>query len=277
MRPRNWPWSQRHVTVTAERAVYGSFPFSSRGYALIASSPGCADHWLRAFEQACTRIGEKPARLKLQRASFCLRIEDGPWMIVNVLNTGADNHGRPDALGFHAWFVSPRDYRKLGAAPFALECVNLEASTKPTPLEPRTLELEPFPSMRATNENSRPMHTPSPDAALIARAIAHGGKVAIESEQTIEPLALCVWRRLPARIRQRASLATLAFGVDNRFDLVALPRLPANLLESGYLELSQIPGFLTARTQLRARVLFLASVFLVAWAILLWATGFLTR
>ena len=37
------------VRVRFEQAVYGSFPFWDRGYALLAHSPGCRPEWLAEF------------------------------------------------------------------------------------------------------------------------------------------------------------------------------------------------------------------------------------
>ena len=43
------------VRVRFEQAVYGSFPFWDRGYALLAQSPGCRPEWLAEFLAACQR------------------------------------------------------------------------------------------------------------------------------------------------------------------------------------------------------------------------------
>ena len=48
------------VRVRFEQAVYGSFAFWDRGYALLAHSPGCRPEWLADFLAACQRFGEPP-------------------------------------------------------------------------------------------------------------------------------------------------------------------------------------------------------------------------
>ena len=49
------------VVIRYEQAVYGSFPFWDKGYAILARSPGCRDEWLADLKAACQRYGERPA------------------------------------------------------------------------------------------------------------------------------------------------------------------------------------------------------------------------
>src|SRR4051812_8306375 len=108
----------RRVQVRYEQAVYGSFPFWDRGYAILAHSPGCRPEWLSGLRTACQRLGERPAGAAEASGLFALRLERGPWAIVGVGAQGNDDRGRPGALAFHALFVEPRDYLKAGAFPF---------------------------------------------------------------------------------------------------------------------------------------------------------------
>ena len=107
------------VTVRFEQAVYGSFPFWDRGYAVLAHSAGCRPEWLAELRTACQRCGEPPAGLAPADSLFALRLECGPWMIVGVYPQGCDDQGRPGALAFHALFVGRWAYRWTGADPFA--------------------------------------------------------------------------------------------------------------------------------------------------------------
>src|SRR5690349_4968389 len=107
--------------VRFEQAVYGSFPFWDRGYALLAQSPGCRPEWLDEFRAACQRFGERPGGVEdLGAPIVALRLPSGPWAIVGVGSTGSDDRGRPGALAFHGLFVGPREFRKVGYDPFAL-------------------------------------------------------------------------------------------------------------------------------------------------------------
>ena len=51
------------VKVRFEQAVYGSFPFWHRGYAVLAHSAGCRPEWLAELRTVCQRCGEPPAGL----------------------------------------------------------------------------------------------------------------------------------------------------------------------------------------------------------------------
>src|SRR3954466_7946313 len=48
-------------TVRFEQAVYGSFPFWDKGYAVLAQSPGCRPEWLAGLRAAGQRDGEGAA------------------------------------------------------------------------------------------------------------------------------------------------------------------------------------------------------------------------
>ena len=108
------------VRVRFEQAVYGSFAFWDRGYALLAHSPGCRPEWLAEFLAACQRYGEPRGGSPEACSLFCLRLKSGPWIVVGVCPQGHDDRGRPGALAFHGLFLSPRDYRKAGHVPFGL-------------------------------------------------------------------------------------------------------------------------------------------------------------
>jgi hypothetical protein len=216
------------IAVSFEQAVYGSFPFRDQGYAMLAQSPGCRPEWLAELRAACQRYGERPAGAAESGALFALRLASGPWMIVGVSPQGRDDRGRPGALAFHALFVSPRDYRRAGCNPFGLAGAlrsHWTAATRSLP--PGTWRVEPPAAPNEPNDSR---------AARIAAALARGKRVAIESAGPIDALARQVWRALPGRVRDRASVATWAFGNRNRFDLVALPRLTGDERDASYLD-----------------------------------------
>ena len=216
------------VAIRFEQAVYGSFPFWDKGYAVLARSPGCRPEWVAELCAACQRFGERPGGVVAVGGLFAIRLACGPWMIVGVGSPGSDDRGRPGALAFHALFVSPRDYRRAGCNPFALAGAlrdDWSAATRDLPAGTWTVApVEP---------SSGP---PDPRAGSIAIALANGRRVAIESTTPIDALARQVWTALPERARRRASLATWAFGNGNRFDLVALPRLAGVERDASYLD-----------------------------------------
>jgi hypothetical protein len=64
--------------------------------------------------------------------------------------------------------------------------------------------------------------------------------VALEAQGPIDELARQVWRALPARVRAEKSVATWAFGNGNRFDLLAVPRLSAVVLDGSYRRVEEL-------------------------------------
>jgi hypothetical protein len=213
------------INLRYEQAVYGSFPFWNRGYAILARSAGCQPEWLAVLKSACQRYGEKPAGVADADGFFATRIERGPWVIVGVSPQGDDDTGRPGALAFHALFVGPWTYARAGADPFSFaECLRRDWS----PVD-QDATLPPGRALirRAPYPASTSHATPAADARseAIVEAIALGRHVAVQSARPIDALARDVWRALPFRVRLRASVATWAFDNANRFDLVALPKL----------------------------------------------------
>jgi hypothetical protein len=79
----------------------------------------------------------------------------------------------------------------------------------------------------------------------IALAVGKGRRIVIESPAPIDDLARRVWDVLPLRVRGRASVATWAFGNDNRFDLLAVPRLAGVAFDGSY-DLESEPAFASA-------------------------------
>jgi hypothetical protein len=219
----------RSVAIRYEQAVYGSFPFWDKGYAVLAQSAGCRPEWISELRTACQRFGERPRAVAEAevRGLFALRLASGPWMIAGVGSPGRDDHGRPGALAFHALFLSPREYRRAECDPFAL------AGALRTDWTAATHDL---PSGTWTITPSSPTEPATdPQAARIAAALVRGQRVVIEAAAPIDALARQVWHGLPGRIRQKTSVATWAFANGNRFDLVALPRLAGHAFDPSYL------------------------------------------
>ena len=252
-------------TVPFEQAVYGSFPFWDRGYAVLAHSPGCRPEWLERLKAACQRLGEKPAGVGPAGGIFALRLPAGPWMVVGVSDQGADDRGRPGAMAFHALFLRPRDYRKAGCSPFPLAAALRSAwAAEVRTLPAGAIEVPPGEPALSAVEGARP----------IAQVIAAGRRVFLQADAPADALARAVWSALPLPARRRASVATWAFGNANRFDLVALPRLAGVEFDDSYrdardLDIPPAPaGILHARSS-RRRMVAAAGVIAIAGALTL--------
>jgi hypothetical protein len=214
------------IAIPYEQAVYGSFPFWDRGYAVLAHSPGCRAEWLAELKGVCQRYGERPSSALDAAGLFALRLSSGPWVVIGPRPQGSDDRGRPGALAFHAIFLNARAYRRAECNPFALAHLLRGQWTAETRSLPVGLGSISGPTAAA--------ETPDEDAAAVASLLARGRGVAIESDGPIDALARNVWARLPARLRQRASVATWTFGNGNRFDLFAAPRLAGVELDARY-------------------------------------------
>jgi hypothetical protein len=219
--------------VRYEQAVYGSFPFWHRGYAMLAWSAGCQAEWLETLRVACQRFGERPAGTEEASSLFAIPLRRGPWMIVGVHPLGCDDQGRPGALAFHALFVGPRAYRKAGANPFVFAPAlrqDWTESDQDTVLPPGCLTLSGRELLASGQSDER--------VEAIVLALRSGRRVVLQSGQPIEPLARTVWNSLPGRVRRWASVATWAFDNANRFDLVAVPRLAGVVIDPSDLVLA---------------------------------------
>jgi hypothetical protein len=208
-------------SVRYEQAVYGSFPFWNRGYAVLARSAGCRPEWVDALRPAAQRFGETPTGIAEQECLFALRLPRGPWMIVGVFPQGCDDRGRPGALAFHALFVGHWSYRWVGANPFAFTRVlrgDWSASDEGT--------LLPSGRLAISGQGAKRANAGIEDGRIdqIVSALTRGQRVVIPSAEPVTSLAHAVWLRLPGRIRCRTSVATWAFGNANQFDMVAVPR-----------------------------------------------------
>lgn len=203
--------------VPFEQAVYGSFPFWDRGYAILAQSPGCRPEWLGELRAACQRYGERPPGAAEAGGLFALRLASGPWMIVRPSEQGCDDQGRPGALAFHALFVSPAHYRKAGYDPFRFAGALVSEWTAQTDALPRGV----------CTFSADAGEIDDPRAGPIVDALARRRTVALEADGPIDALARQVWRALPRSVRKRATVATWAFRNAPGFDLIAVPRLRA--------------------------------------------------
>ncbi len=207
-------------TIRYEQAVYGSFPFWSRGYAMLAASAGCPPEWRDAMRGACQRFGERPAGVDRFQGRFTLPLGRSAWMIVQVDSTGRDDHGRPGALVFHALFVSSWSHRRAGGAPWAFAPAfrtDWTAADQDAVLPPGSFKLA-----RLETATAEPF---DPRVEPIVEALSRRRRVVVQSLSPADELFQAVWRRLPGSTRRRTSVATWAFGNANPFDLLAAPRL----------------------------------------------------
>jgi hypothetical protein len=226
-------------TVRLEQAVYGSFPFWNRGYAVLARSPGCRPEWLAALQMAGQRYGEQPVGVSGADGLFALRMKCGSWMIVGVSAQGRDDRDRPGALAFHALFVGGWTYWWSGGNPFSFsgELRRAWTSADMGATLPSSGRINR--SVRAVGAATNSCPGEQARVTQTVAALSRGRRVIVHSAEPIDTLARGVWHVLPRRIRCRASVATWAFDNANHFDLVALPKLAGVTLDDSALILAK--------------------------------------
>jgi hypothetical protein len=221
----------RATSITYEQAVYGSFPFWDRGYAVLGRSPGCREEWLADFRAICSSSGERPAGFRESKSLFALKMASGPWAIVGVFPIGRDDTGRPGASAFHGLFVKGADYRRAGASPFAFrELLRDDWGPDDTTLDAGRL---------AIPESSLEPVAPDPAALAAARAIERGMRVLVRSDEPIDDTARRVWAVLSPKMRARAGIATWVFHPANDFRLAGMPRIQ-KYYENWYVDLNDL-------------------------------------
>jgi len=202
--------------VPFEQAVYGSFPFWDRGYALLGQSAGCRPEWIEALKLVGQRLGERSRGDAPSGGLIYQRLPDGTAMIIRPAPQGRDDRGRPDALAFHGLFVSPRAFRKARENPFRLLDAFRAEWTQP---------LEELPAGRVAIR-SRPSEAEAlePFEVEIVEALNASKRVVVVAPGPIDALAAKIWPRLPKAVRQRATLATWCHTDTGTFDWIGLPR-----------------------------------------------------
>jgi hypothetical protein len=220
-------------SIRYEQAVYGSFPFWNRGYAVLARSGGCLPGWLEAMRSACQKFGERPAGVESFRSHFAIPIGGEPsWMIVQADSVGLDDQGRPGATAFHALFVGAWSYRRAGADPLAFA----PAFRSDWALDDHQRPL-PQGSFRPASRRKDPSASLDPRVGPIVEALVRGRRAIVQAAEPAESLMRSVWARLPGRTRRRTSAASWAFGDANRFDFLASPRIAGLTLDGSELVL----------------------------------------
>lgn len=237
--------------IPVEQAIYSNA--GGGGYRFLARSPGFLDDWLPAAEQLCTGFGDRPANVACPHALFAQPLGPDQVAIVQVADQGADDAGRPGALGFHLLVLPRKVYAPLGGDPFRL------AERFPPPWEARG----DLPSL------SLPAETPPPrtvaqiqsilkgaDTATLlggAQALVDGGRLVLPRPEPATALLRDLWALLPDSTRCHLWPASFAFGNRLGFDVVVLPRIEPGDCE-GYLTEEQAGDYPQGRYELAVQV-----------------------
>jgi hypothetical protein len=211
--------------ILLEQALYGGH--DSGGYRFLARSPGFLDDWLPEAERLCTGFGERPAGVACPAAVFARPLGKKHVAVVQVADRGADDAGRPGALGFHL-LVLPHDaYAFFGGDPFTL------ARRFPAPWEARgelpalTCPAEPpgrrtVAEIQALFERHKAIQ---PTLLGGVQALVDGGRIVFERSEPDPDVVNALWTLLPARTRADLWPASFAFGNRLGFDALVVPKV----------------------------------------------------
>lgn len=223
----------RHpLTIECEQAIYGSFPFWDKGYALLAASEGCQKSWIDDFIRLCRSLGQPPGEASPEFDSliFASPVASGRWVIALGSAQGCDDRGRPGAWAFHALFLSNADYRRAGASPFVFETYLNRKFQKDMSISNIDVELSSGKN-RDMKLNRLIINT------VILNRLKKFRKIRIIDENTSINHFREFWCHLPEKTRISRSTTTMSFRHNTDFDIAVIkpaawpPDLSANQQE----------------------------------------------
>jgi hypothetical protein len=230
-----------------EQAIYGSQ--GAGGYRFLARSPGFREEWLGEAERLCTGFGERPAGVSCPGCVFARPFDRDRVAVVQVADQGADDAGRPGALGFRLLVLPKRLYQDVGGDPFLIA----ERLPPPWPARGELPALE-------WSAGSAPYRTVAmlqqvlevPNSATLlggAQALLDGGRLVFERTAPDERLVRSLWALLPHTTRGELWPASFAFGNAHRFSVAVVPRATGPAY-AGYLHEEQAGDYPEGRYEL---------------------------
>lgn len=239
--------------ILIEQGLYGTGDTS--GYQFLARSPGFLDEWLPRAQEMCTGFGDRPVDVACPGSIFALPLDRQHVAVVQAMDLGHDEAGRPGALGFHLLVLSQDAYTFLGGDPFHLaeqfappwgargELPALSCPGQPPPA--RTVAQ--IQSLLARFRHMQP--------TLLGgvQSLVDGGRLVFERSEPDPDLLRCLWTLLPTRTRSQLWPASFAFGNALGFDAVVVPRAEGEEF-AGYLHESQAGDYPEGRYELALQV-----------------------
>ena len=214
------------VTILFQQAIYGSFPFWDKGYAVLARSEGCHDDWVADFTRMCQSLGQPPSEAHplVDHLILAKKLPSGPWVIAMGSAQGSDDRGRPGAWAFHGIFLSGREYRRAGASPFRFKENFIRDFHSGMQLKAGVIHL----SKMDDQVIDVPMLNP-----FWGQLLAKGCKLRLLTDDPLELQSLeSIWNQGSSKSRTKRSITTWAFRPEVDFDLagVAPSRWPDSVV-----------------------------------------------
>ena len=192
--------------IQIEQAIWVS---ASRGFRLLARSPGFPDEWLADAEELCVAFGDRLAGVSCPECVFAQPFGRRHVAVVQVADQSADLSNRA-GLGFHQLVFRRRDYPLLAGDPFAL------AERFPPPWSSRgdlsTLSTEPVAAPRTVEDVQQVLKRPEGPALLGGvQALLDGGRVVFQRPAPDTNLLQSLWTLLPTSNRCELWPASFTF------------------------------------------------------------------
>jgi hypothetical protein len=223
--------------ITIEQGIYGGQ--DAGGYRFLARSSGFLDEWLPEATRLCTAFGERPAGVRCPGCVFAQPLGRGHVAVVQVADQGADDTGRPGALGFYLLVLARTDYVNLGGDPFLIAERFPPRWTARGDLPPLTWEGGP-PPPRTVAQVQQVLQRPSgpslfKDAEVPqggsqvllggCQALVDSGRLVFERPAPDTDLLRDLWTLLPTSTRAALWPASFAFGNALHFHALVVPQV----------------------------------------------------
>jgi hypothetical protein len=223
--------------IIIEQAIYGGQ--DAGGYRFLARSLGFLDGWLPEAERLCTAFGERPAGVRCPGCLFAQPLGRGHVAVVQVADQGADDTGRPGALGFYLLVLTRTHFAALGGDPFLIAERYPPRWAERGNLSPLMWEGEP-PPPRTVAQVQRVLQRPAgpslfPDAEVPqggsqvllggCQALVDGGRLVFERPAPDTELLRDLWTLLPTSTRAALWPASFAFGNALHFHALVVPKV----------------------------------------------------
>lgn len=218
--------------IVIEQAIYSNR--GAGGYQFPARSPGFRDDWLTEAERLCAGFGDRPTGVVCPGCVFVQPFGKGQVAVVQAADQGADDTGRPGALGFHLLVLTRAAYRDLGGDPFLI------ADRFPPAWQAREelpdLTWDAAPPVRTIEQVREVLQTDDGPTLLgAAQALVDGCRLVFERPAPDSTLLRRLWMLLPISTRCALWPASFAFGHGLSFHVLVVPRAGGEEL-AGYLE-----------------------------------------
>lgn len=235
--------------ILIEQAIYSNA--GPGGYRFQARSRGFTDDWLPEAEKLCSGFGERPADVACPECVFAQPFGKEHVAVVQVADLGADDAGRPGALGFRLLILPRKAYVGLIGDPFFVASSFPPSWQDKEELPTLSWPAEPLPSRTVEQVQKVLKEGNGPVLLGGVQALVDGCRLVFERPAPATPLLRDLWMLLPSSTRCTLWPASFAFGNSLGFDVLVVPK---NNEGAGYLTEDQSGDYPQGRYELNLQI-----------------------